>query len=366
MGQAKKQILGIIFVLIILIALYFLLQYLKNNTNQAIIKIGFMGPLSGNEASYGESIKRGVDLAVKEMGLTNVEVIYEDSQCKPNEAVNAINKLINIDKVVAIIGEVCSGATLAAAPIAESNKVVMISPASTAPKITEAGDYIFRVVPSDALQGAFGAKLLKDKGYKKLAILYGNEEYGVGFEKVLRENFEKLGGKVVASESFERGTTDLRTQITKIKASKPDALYIISNAPESSVAALRQLKELKVQATIFGSEGLKSDDIIKNAKEAAEGLIVSSVTAGNDEFIKKHIAEYNKEPGPFAAFGYDAFKAIALAIENGAKTSEDIKNALYQLKFDGATGVIDFDDNGDVGGNYDVFIVKNGKFVLEK
>lgn len=372
MTKSTKIVLGLILVIVVLFVGYFLLRRPATPPSEKpiestkTIKIGFMGPLTGDAASYGESIKRGVDLAVKEMGLANVSVIYEDSKCEAKDAVNAINKLINIDKVVAIVGDVCSGATLAAAPVAEKNKVVMISPASTSPKITEAGDYIFRVVPSDALQGEFGAKLVIKKGYKKLAILYGNEEYGVGFEKVLRENFKKLGGEVVASESFERGATDLRTQIAKIKAAKPQAIYIISNSPDSAVSALRQLKELKVGAVLFGSEGLKSADIIDGAKEAAEGLIVTSVTSGTGDFISRHVKEYNLEPGPFAAFGYDAFKAIALAVKKGAVNSEEIKKALYDLTFDGATGFVDFDANGDVGGNYDVFVAKEGKFVLEK
>src|SRR3990167_1377079 len=114
----------------------------QQNPDKSQIKIGFMGPLTGDAASYGHGIKRGVDLAFKDSGLENVKIIYEDTKCDGKEAVNAINKLINIDGVVAIVGEVCSGATLAAAPIAEENKVAMVSASSTSAKITDAGDYI--------------------------------------------------------------------------------------------------------------------------------------------------------------------------------------------------------------------------------
>lgn len=328
------------------------------------IKLGWMGPLTGDAASYGESIKRGVELARKELGL-DVEIIYEDSKCDGKEAVTAINKLINVNKVAAIIGEVCSGATLAAAPVAEAAKAVLISPSSTSPKVSDAGDYIFRVIPSDALQGDFGAKLVYDKGYRKLGVLYSNEEYGLGFNNVLKESFEKLGGQLVASEAFERGTADIRTQVTKLESAGPDAIYIISNSPDSAVAALKQIKEQGLEAALFGSEGLKSDDILTGAASAAEGLFLTTVSSGSLRFMENHKKEYNADPGPFAAQGYDAFQALALTIKTGADTSEEIKDKLSGLEFDGASGKIKFDAKGDVSGNYDVFVVKDGKFAAE-
>lgn len=370
MSSTAKVILGIIVLVLVFWGGNALKTKKQNQTGQVSVekvKIGFMGPLSGDAASYGESIKRGVELAQKEIG-GEIEIVFEDSKCDGKEAVNAINKLISADKVQAIIGEVCSGGTLAAAPIAEQNKVVMLSAASTSPKISEAGAYIFRVVPSDALQGDFGAKLVYDKGFRKLAILYSNEEYGVGFQSVLKESFEKQGGKVVASETFERGSVDLRTQLLKIKLAKPDAMYLISNSPDSAVAALKQNKELAILGSnaVFGSEGLKSQDIIDGAKESAEGLILTTVSSGTSDFIERHKKEYGSEPGPFAAQGYDAYQALALAVKGGASSGTDIKNKLTDLEFDGASGKIKFDERGDIEGNYDVYVIKDGKFELSK
>ena len=143
------------------------------------------------------------------------------------------------------MAQLCSGATIPAAAVANEQKVVMVSPASTSPKLSEeGGDYFFRVIPSDSLQGDFGAKLVYEKGARKLAVLYSNEDYGVGFNSVLMESFPALGGDVVASEAFEPKSTDLRTQLTKIKAAEPDAIYIISNSPDSAAAALKQIDEL--------------------------------------------------------------------------------------------------------------------------
>lgn len=323
-------------------------------------KIGVMLPTSGDVAEYGKGALGGVELAHKLINMDNIELVLEDSQCDGKAAVNSINKLISVENVVAIIGELCSSATLAAAPVAEENHVVLISPASTSPKITEAGDYIFRTIPTDARQGVFAAELISDEGYDKLATLYPNEDYGKGFSEVIEKSFIEMGGKVVRSESFERGSTDVRSQLTKIKRSNPDVLFLISNSPDAAIAALRQIKELGITAALYGSEGLKADSIAQ--ADGAEGLVITSVNPGSTEFSDNHNAEFGRDPGPFAAQGYDAYMALAKAIEDGATTGEEIKNKLYEISFTGVTGEVEFDENGDVGGSYDIYKVIDGQF----
>lgn len=328
------------------------------------IKVAIMGPLSGDAAVYGDSVRRGVGLA-KDLGkFDNIELVFEDSKCEGKDAAAAINKLISVDGVDAIIGELCSSATLAATPIANQNKVVMISPGSTAPSLTEeGGEYFFRTVPSDALQGAFGAELVAQKGYKKLAVLYVNDDYGAGFDSVLKEEFPKHGGEVVASEAVERKATDLRAQLTKIKAAEADSLYIISNSPDTASAALKQITELGIDAQVFGSEGLKNEDIVEAAQGGAEGMILTTVSSGNDEFNNEHFAMFGAFPGPFAAQGYDALWALGWASSYGAGDGEALKNKLHDADFDGASGHISFDENGDVAGNYNVYEVVDGDFL---
>ena len=333
----------------------------KNVVANEKIKIGFMGPLTGDAASYGHGIKRGVELALKDSELKDVEIIYEDTKCDGKEAVNAINKLINIDGVVAIVGEVCSGATLAAAPIAEENKVAMVSASSTSAKITDAGDYIFRTIPSDENQGKFASNLLISNNITNLSILYGNEEYGVGFNEILTKDFEENGGKVVASESFERSSVDLRTQLSKIRKAKPQAIFIISNSPDSAVAALKQIKQLGIKAKIYGSEGLKGPEVA--AVKTAQGLTITSVSAGTSKFASEYMDEYGLAAEPFSPQGYDAFTAIAKTLAGGAKTGTEIKDALYKESFKGASGDIEFDSDGEVTGSYDVYQLTNGTFV---
>ncbi|MFA7286278.1 MAG: penicillin-binding protein activator [Patescibacteria group bacterium] len=341
--------------------------YQQRSENEVLagpIKIGWVGPLSGGAASYGESIRRGVEMASRELNPGTIEIVFEDTKCEGRDTVNAVNKLISVDGVSAIVGEVCSGATLAAAPVANQNGVVMISPASTSPRLSEAGTFFFRTVPSDASQGLFGANLVYDNGFRKLAVLYSNEEYGLGFKDVLTKQFSERGGAVVATETFGRDDVDVRVQIEAVKSAEPDAVYIVVNNPETAVATLKQLRELGVTVPLYGSEGLKSDDILIGAGIAAEGLIVTSVSAGTSGFIERHKAEYNgAEPGPFAAQGYDAMRALNLAILKGARSGDAIAKVLREVTFEGASGHIDFDEHGDVVGNYDVVRAKGGKFI---
>src|SRR3989344_964674 len=167
------------------------------------LKVGLIAPLSGDAASYGESVRKGVELSKKESSA-NIELIFEDTKCDGKESVTGTNKLVSENKVQAIIGEVCSGATIPAGEIAQQNQVVIISPASTNPTISDLGDYVFRTVPSDLLQGNFAANMVSKDGLKKAATFYTNEPYGKGLSTVFEESFEKLGGEIVASESVER------------------------------------------------------------------------------------------------------------------------------------------------------------------
>ncbi|MEK6922511.1 MAG: ABC transporter substrate-binding protein, partial [Nanoarchaeota archaeon] len=326
--KGKKSLL----ILIILVLGLFLLYGCGGITGKATavgaqpkIKIGALMPLSGDAAAYGENVKQGIELALQG---TNFEVFYEDSKCDGPDAVNAVRKLIDVDGVVAVIGELCSGATLSASPIAKEAGVVLISPASTSPDLSNAGDHFFRTVPSDALQGVEAAKLVKRLGYNSLAVLYVNDDYGVGFDKVLRENFDN----VVISESFEKESNDLRTQLTKIKEKNPEAIYIISNSPSSAGVALKQIKELGITSQVFGSEGLKDESVLDAAEGAGEGILLTFIAPSNTligrQFANEFKETYNIEPPIFAAEAYDAVLALNEAVLNSDGSRQGIMNAM--------------------------------------
>src|SRR3989344_734004 len=337
------------------------------------ITLGGILPLSGGAAAYGIPVQQGMQLAVEEineLGGVNgkmLEIVYEDTQCSSTMAANGIQKLISEDGVQAVVGEMCSSATLPASVIAEQNGVVLISPASTSPALTNAGDYIFRTVPSDTVQAKQTAELVHNLGYRTVAMLYINDDYGLGFTDVFEAESNALGVEIVAREAFERDTTNLRTHLTKIKIENPDALLIVSNAPAPAAAALKQAKELAINAQVFASEGLYDESVIEGAAGGAGGMFINYL-GPSDAFKSAYRTRYGEGPGIFAAEAYDAVHAIAKAIQQGGGGRTQIKDALYGVGFDGASGSIAFDANGDLQEDpsesaYDVARVVDGEFV---
>ena len=337
------------------------------------IKIGFIGPLTGDVAVVGEPVKDAVVLAVEEINAAGgidgkqVRVIYEDGTCNGKTATTAAQKLISVDKVQFIIGGLCSAETLAIAPIAEAANVVLMSPASTAPKIKDAGEYIYRVVPSDAGQGAEAALYLAGKGYRDIAILNVNDEWGVGLTGAFKKTAETGNLRIVAEETFEPRATDMRTQLTKIKEKNPDAIYMPAFPAEAAVI-LKQAKELGITAYIMGTDASKDDSVIEGAGISAEGFVVllpgvpdsPEVKSFNENFE----AKYDKSPSAYTPEAYDVFTIAKMAFENTDGTGPQLKAYLDEMgEFKGASGTYEFDQDGEVSKTYDFFIVKNGKFV---
>jgi len=346
---------------------------------EKVIKIGVILPLTGEAAKYGQSAKRGLDLALEEINASGgvrgkkLSLIYEDSKADPKEGVNAIQKLITIHKVPAIIGAMASSVTLAIAPIAEKNKVVLLSPASSAPKITYAGNYIFRNCYSDIYEGTKMADYIwNETSYRSIAIIYINNDYGIGLKRAFEKRFTELGGKVIISEPYEFGSTDFHTQISKVKNANPDAIYIIGYGEMGRL--LIQAKEIGLSKPFFSCIMFEDPDILKIAREAAEGVIYTfpsydpkSQEKQIRDFVRAFKKKYGQIPDGFAANSYDALKILALAIKKGGGDSEGIKDALYTVRdFPGVTGKTSFDANGDVKKPIGIKTVKDGRFIWLK
>jgi len=374
MAKTKKIILWLIVAIIVIGGIWY--GVTKKPVEKGAIKIGFIGPLTGEAAIYGTSPKKGADLAIEEINAKGgingkkLELIVEDSKCDPKEAVNAINKLVNVDKIKFIIGGMCSSETLAAAPTAESSKVIMISPVSTNYKVSQAGDYIFRTVPSDALQGKKAAELAYQKGFRKAAILYvSTNDYGLGLEKVFKEEFSKLGGTVVISEGYAAGDSDFRTQLTKIKFANPDVLFIPSQMPGNDLI-VKQAKELGIGCQIIGTETMQDENFVKTVGKAADGIIFTSFAeykgAQAHAFSARFKAKFSEEKTIYSDYAYDAVYALEKAM-TACKDVQDsvcVKTELYKTDFIGATGPVGFDENGDVKGkDFAVFKIENSQFV---
>ena len=342
------------------------------------IKIGAILALTGTGAKRGEVAKNGIELALEEInragGINNrkVTIIYEDSRGLPNKSVDAMNKLINVDKVPVIIGPMASGSVLASAPIAEKSKTVIISPTASSPKITEAGDFVFRNSLSATLQGIAMAQFCYyNMGLRKVAILYLNTETGLGYKEVFEKEFKILGGLVVDVEAFEQEATDYRTQLTKISEFAPEAIYAPSY-PKNMGLILRQAAEIGLKVQFLGNIGMEDQQVIDIAGKSAEGLLYTSTTfdpmskdKAIQEYESKYIAKFGIPSDAVAAQSYDILKILALCIERNGYTAEGIKNTLYSIKdYPGISGKTTFDKNGDAIKSISIKTVKDGKFVV--
>jgi branched-chain amino acid transport system substrate-binding protein len=360
-------ILGVVLVIAVVavIAMRFGGVKKTQNTSGAKVLIGEMLPFSGGGVGSGTGEDKGIQLAKKQLEANNIELIKEDSKCDADGAKEAIKKLV-AKKVVAIIGEACSSASLAALPIANENKIIMMSPSASNASLSIADDYFFRVVPPDDFQGKFMADLMYGKGIKKVSVLFTDDAYGTALNKAFQTSFEALGGKVVSSGSIPYDSINLTTQVAALKAAKPEAIYVVESSAPSTVATFKQVRAAGVTAPFYGADAIYDPSLLTDAKGAAEGIIVTSFSSGTKAF-KQTLA--NAYPSDELIYGapqaYDAFQALYLAIQKGATTGEEIKNMLPSIEFDGASGHIKFDKNGEMSGDYkySTFEAKNGEFV---
>jgi len=330
----------------------------ENGDVKEPIKIGTLSPLTGAAASYGKKLTQAVDLALEEANAEGgvngqkLMAIHEDDKLDPKAAVSAAQKLVSVDKTPVIIGAVASSATLAVAPVAQKNEVVLITPISSADKISESGDYVFRIAPSDALQARDAAAWMQESGYKKAAVLFVNNDYGVGLRSAFEKEFAQRGGVVVAAEGFAQGAKDVKSQLAKIQQAQPEAMFVPSYI-EEAVVMLTQRKGLGLKAQVFGTDPFHDPTLLENAGDAANGVWFMDVAGGSgpafDAFAKAYKAKYNMDAEIIAAESYDAAVAIIKAVETAGSTDPAaIKDALHKVKFDGASGRIEFDANGDV------------------
>lgn len=343
-----------------------------------VVRIGFIGPLTGDAVIYGEPIRNAVSLAVEEInnkgGINGkqIQIIYEDGKCNGKDSATAAQKLINIDKVKIIIGGLCSGETLGAAPIAEENRVILFSTGSGSPDITNAGDYIFRNFPSDASSGKKMAEVAIKKSLNKVALLVENTDYAQAIKKVFTKRFKELGGGITTDESFSSDENDLRTQITKIKSTNPNAVYFIPQTPQKIEIAFKQFMQLGLNVQVLSNELINSEAVLKSVGEAVEGTLYAEPAFDENKYLAKQLLDKYKEkygslgagiPPVYLATAYDAIYIFKELIE---KYSEDdveaIKDGLYEIQFrDGAAGRLTMDQNGDAVFEYVVKIIKNGK-----
>jgi branched-chain amino acid transport system substrate-binding protein len=320
------------------------------------ILVGEFGSMTGGDATFGISTHEGIEMAFAEINAAGgvkgkqLKLKSLDDQGKPDEAATAVTRLVTQDKVVAILGEVASSRSLAAAPIAQQYKVPMISPSSTNPKVTDVGDYIFRVCFIDPFQGYVMAKFAYENlRLRNVAVMRdAKSDYSDGLTKYFKETFTKLGGKIASEQTYiGQNDIDFNAQLTAIKASKPDGIFIPGYYGEVGLIA-RQARQAKIKLPMFGGDGWDSPQLYDIGKEAVVGSYFSNhyTTDSKDpkarDFIASFKKKYNVVPDGLAAMGYDAAKVLANAMTRAKSlSSADIRDAIASTKdFPGVTGQI--------------------------
>lgn len=333
----------------------------KTSTGEKVIKIGFIGPLTGDVQTFGESTKNGFLLALEKAGFKagdyKLEYVVADDRNDPNEAVNVATKFITQDKVKAIVGSVTSKCTIPISDVANSNKIVMISPSATNDKVTvvdgKRKDYDFRICFIDPFQGTVGAKFALDNlKSKKAAVLYdqGND-YTVGLSNYFKDNFVKGGGEIVAFEAYGKDDKDFTAVLTNIAQKNPDLLYLPDYYQKVGLIA-KQAQEKGITAKLLGGDGWDSKDL---DFATLDGGYFTQGYSGDDPspeiktWIDQYKAKYNSTPDAFATLAYDATNVLLNAIKTA--NSDDpakIREALQNTKdFPVVTGKTNFDQNGN-------------------
>jgi len=345
------------------------------------IVVGEYGSLTGGQATFGQSTHNAIMLAVGEINAKGgvngrqIRVQTEDDQSRADEAASAVTKLISRDNVVAVLGEVASSSSLAAAPICQTNKVPMITPSSTNPSVTEKGDYIFRMCFLDTYQGQSMARYIyNDLGVRKVAILIDNKsDYSTGLAKFFGDAFKAAGGQIVAEQSYAQGDSDFRSQLTAIKAANPEVLYVPGYYNDIGQIA-SQARDLGMTMPLAGGDGWESPKLIEIGGKALEGCFYSNHYFPGDpapavrDFVEKYREKYSATPDALAALAYDAARVLADAIKRAGTTEgPKLRDAIAATQgFSGVTGTINLGPDRNPQGKKLVIVeVKGGQLTLK-
>jgi len=345
------------------------------------IRIGVNAEITGSKPTVGDSCQKAAELLAGQVNAAGglkvgdkkypVTLFIEDNEDKPEAAAAMAKKLISQDNVLAIIGPNASGNAIPAARICEDAKVIMISPWSTNPKTTENMQYVFRACFLDDFQGEVMAKFARDNlKAKTAAVLYDvASEYNKGIAEFFKKSFEKMGGQVVAFESYTKDDKDFSSQLTKIKAANPDVLFLPNYYNEVPLQA-QQARRLGITCPLIGSDSWGSSELLTLGGEDLEGGLFSThyapdmATVIAQKFIKDYEAKYGKKPDDVAALTYDSGRLLLAAIARaGSLDRQKVRDALASIsEFAGVTGTMKFSGTGDPVKSAEIIQIKDGKF----
>ncbi|MCK5460414.1 ABC transporter substrate-binding protein [Candidatus Gracilibacteria bacterium] len=346
----------------------------NTDNNPETIKIGGIAPLSGDGATVGLMIQNVTNLAIETInndgGINgkNIEILWEDGKCNPGDSSRSTQKLVNIDKVTAILGGVCSGETLGAAPITEKKKVILLSSASSSPEITSAGDFVFRTSPSDNSQGSILADYA-NKNFKKVGMITEQTDYSIGIASTFKEHFT---GEIV-EENYLPTESDFKTRITKLKNENIEGVLLIPQSPAKFEILIRQLQEQNWDKPILSNEIVTNTEVLKKFSDffvkvsyvGAQFIVPDSENLNT--FIDSYTTKFGEVPiyTNYVATTIDAVNMLAKALkEVESNDTEKIRDALYNIQnYEGFSGNISFDKNGDINITHSLFSFDGEKLV---
>ena len=334
--------------------------------------------LSGDNALWGDNAKKAINLLSEETNASGgingkkVEIIYEDSKGEAKTAIAAFHKLVDVEQVPAVLGDMVTATTLAVAPLANQSKVILMGISCSAPAVTAAGPFVYRVWPSDLYEGQVFAEWAYKKGYKTIGVAYVNNDYGTGLKDAFSAQIEKLGGKIVVTEAYNATDKDFRPVVVKIKQVKPQAVYIVGYY-EDSARLIREAKQTGFSSQLLGTSSSIHEKLFEIAGKASEGFVaamlndfdMAKLTPAQESFVKKYRAQYGADPDWAATHAADAYLVVEACLKKGNTTGEAIKNCIDTDKtFEAINSGVSFDDNGDmVNKPIAIKSVRDGKFV---
>ncbi|WP_316899160.1 branched-chain amino acid ABC transporter substrate-binding protein [Pseudodesulfovibrio indicus] len=342
-----------------------------------VLKIGTMSPLTGPYAADGNDIRQGAEIAVEVFneaggmpGFSKIEVFSEDTACDPKQAVAAANKLIN-EKVVAVVGAYCSSSTIPASETLAEENIIMLTPASTNPKVTERGlPYMFRTCGRDDHQAPAAVKFMKDvEGVKTIFIVDDKTTYSQGLAEGVATAAAAAGIQVLEHDHVNQGDKDYSAVLTKVKAANPDLFYISLQNSATGALMVIQAKRMGIDAILMGQDAVYHPKLMEIAKADAEGMYCTFGAIDKDapkfkEFLSKYQAKTGNEPGAYSAYAFDSATAYLMAAKAAGTTDPaKVREEMLKLDFTGASKQIKYEENGDSGSNYTVYKVQDGKFV---
>ncbi len=364
--------------LVVVAALLFVFSFAgckKTPTGVNELKIGVLLPLTGDNASYGVDCKKGMELAIEEYQKSKgakVSATYEDTKADPKAAVTAANKLISIDKVNVILGDMFSATTIPVAPLAQKNGILLITPTAAATEIPAAGDHVFTIYPTADYEGKFVADYAAKHGFKTFGIITQQVDAAIAMGKAFDKEIKSKGGTVVFQETIQSGENDFRTLLAKHKNDMVDAIFV-SAYREEACRAIQQSKESGIKTQFLSQSSLYDQKTLTDYGQALQDVVFSapyfndtSNTENIKAFRKAFSAKFGAQPNVWSAYGYDVVSIALQGYNESQKAKQPIQKVMVDLKFNGVTGPMVFYKDRTANKTMQMFTIKDTKFVPAK